>query len=326
MNPSATAGSEDGPTVRVTRYDPGQAAVWNTFVARAKNGLFLFDRSYMDYHADRFRDHSLMFWQGETLIALVPASERDGVLSSHGGLTFGGVLSDTRMRAATMLKLFAALRRYLASAGFSVLVYKAIPHIYHQAPAEEDLYALMVNGARLVRRDLSSTISLGHRVKYAKGRKWSTSRALSAGLTVDECRDFRAFMALEEAHLLAKFGVRPTHSADEIQMLADRFPANIRLFTASRDGALLGGMVVYESARVAHAQYIAATDQGRELGSLDAIMHHLLETVYGPSHAYFDFGISTERAGTTLNAGLAANKESYGARATVHDFYELPAA
>src|SRR5690606_15914099 len=127
------------------------------------------------------------------------------------------------------------------------------------------------------------------RVKYAKGRKWSTGRALGAGLTVAQSRDFRGFMALEEAHLLAKFGVRPTHSPDEMQLLADRFPSNIRLFTDHRAETLLGGVIVYESARVAHAQYIAATDEGRDLGSLDAVMHHLLETVYAATHAYFDF-------------------------------------
>ena len=38
---------------------------------------------------------------------------------------------------------------------------------------------------------------------------------------------------------------------------------------------------------------------------------------------YFDFGISTEDGGQTLNVGLVENKESYGARAVAYDFYEL---
>jgi hypothetical protein len=38
---------------------------------------------------------------------------------------------------------------------------------------------------------------------------------------------------------------------------------------------------------------------------------------------YFDFGISTEDDGRYLNAGLMKNKESYGARATVCDWYSL---
>lgn len=312
--------------IRLERYSPGHAQAWNAFVAKAKNGVFLFDRGYMDYHADRFADHSLMVIADDKLVGLIPANEAGGVLASHGGLTFGGVLSDRRMRTAHMLEIFDGLRSYLAAAGLSRMLYKAVPHIYHQVPAEEDLYALQRHGARLVRRDVSSTIDLGNRVAFAKGRKWSTGKALANGLMVAESRDVEGFMAIEAAHLQAKFGVQPTHTAAEMALLAGRFPQNIRLFTASRDGVTLGGVLVYQSARVAHAQYIAATDEGRELGSLDAIMHHLLEAVYATGPTYFDFGISTEKGGTYLNAGLIENKESYGARATVHDFYELDPA
>ena len=38
---------------------------------------------------------------------------------------------------------------------------------------------------------------------------------------------------------------------------------------------------------------------------------------------YFDFGVSTEDEGRYLNKGLICNKETYGARAVVYDFYEL---
>ena len=312
--------------VQIQRYRPDLAGAWNTFVAGAKNGLFLFDRGYMDYHADRFDDHSLTFWSGEKLVGLLPASERSGVLSSHGGLTFGGVITDRRMRAVLMLEVFDALRGYMAAAGLERLTYKAVPHIYHQVPAEEDLYALFRHGARLVRRDISSTVDLRDRVAITKGRKWSTSKALRNDIQVAESQAFGAFMALEAAHLQEKYGVDPTHTAGEMELLAARFPRNIRLFTASRGGELLGGVIVYESRMVAHAQYIASTAAGRELGALDAILAHLMNGEFGATHPYFDFGISTEQGGRCLNAGLIENKESYGARATVHDFYELDAS
>ena len=85
---------------------------------------------------------------------------------------------------------------------------------------------------------------------------------------------------------------------------------------------MLAGIVIYESANVAHAQYISATEEGRSLGALDCIVEVLLNEVY-PDKPYFDFGISTLENGRTLNVGLIQNKESYGARATVYDFYEL---
>ena len=185
---------------------------------------------------------------------------------------------------------------------------------------------MAIQGARLVRRDVSATIDLRDRTAYAKGRRWSIAKATSNGLDVAESRDFKAFMVLEEAQLMEKFGVKPTHTGEEMELLASRFPRNIRLFTARKSEELLGGVLVYESAMVAHAQYIGASDAGRELGALDAILHRLLTETYAASHPYFDFGISTEQGGRYLNAGLMENKESYGARATVHDFYELDVA
>ena len=39
-------------------YDPSMSDEWNRFVASARNATFLFDRGYMEYHSDRFRDAS----------------------------------------------------------------------------------------------------------------------------------------------------------------------------------------------------------------------------------------------------------------------------
>ena len=88
---------------------------------------------------------------------------------------------------------------------------------------------------------------------------------------------------------------------------------------------MLGGVLVYETPCVAHAQYIATTDPGKELAAHDCVMDELLTEVYA-GKAYFDFGISTEDRGRTLNVGLIENKESFGARAVAYDHYELDAA
>ena len=47
----------------IRRYNPAMADEWNQFVRASKNGTFLFDRRFMDYHSDRFSDHSLMCYR-----------------------------------------------------------------------------------------------------------------------------------------------------------------------------------------------------------------------------------------------------------------------
>ena len=58
----------------IIRYTKDKADEWNEFVARSKNGTFLFNRNYMDYHSDRFADYSLMFYRKGRLYALMPAN------------------------------------------------------------------------------------------------------------------------------------------------------------------------------------------------------------------------------------------------------------
>ena len=310
--------------VSVIRYDEGCRRAWDEFVAAAKNGVFLFRRDYVEYHADRFPDASLMFYdEAGRLVGLLPATERGGgVLASHAGLTFGGLVSDDSMKVGLMLELFDAMLAHLRAGGVERLVYKAVPHIYHRVPAEEDLYALFRAGARLTRRDVSATIDMRERLPFSKGRRYAAKQAQKNGVEVSESSDFETFMGIEARVLAERHGARPVHTAAELTMLAGRFPENIRLFAAHRAGRMIAGVVVYASGRVAHAQYIGATEEGRAVGATDLILTLLISDYYKDAN-YFDFGISTERDGTYLNEGLAENKQGFGARAVVYDFYEI---
>jgi lipid II:glycine glycyltransferase (peptidoglycan interpeptide bridge formation enzyme) len=90
--------------------------------------------------------------------------------------------------------------------------------------------------------------------------------------------------------------------------------------TARAAGELLSGTLVYETPAVAHTQYIAADQNGRELGANDAVLSHLIGERY--PDRWFDFGISNA-PDETLNEGLARFKEGFGAGAVLFDRYEL---
>ena len=308
----------------VERFRPELAGEWNAFVADSKNGTFLLDRAYMDYHAHRFLDHSLLLRDGNQLVALLPANESQDWLHSHGGLTYGGLVLGLRSGAEAALTMFEALRDYMRVRALAGLHYKTIPSIYHRHPAEEDRYALFRLEARLTRRDVLSVVPSGDRIRYQERRARGVKVARTAGVSVAESTDFSAFWTVLAENLHARFGVDPVHSLGEISLLRDRFPESIRLFEATIDGRAVAGCVVFETHRVAHVQYISASERGKALHALDAVFDHLLRERY-LHKPFFDFGISNEEAGRVLNAGLVAQKEGFGARTMVHDYYELTA-
>jgi hypothetical protein len=305
------------------RYSPADKDAWNGFVRNAKNGLFMFDRNFMDYHSDRFTDHSLLAHdENGSIIALLPANEKDGVLHSHQGLTFGGFVTDIGMKATRMLELFAALKDYATANGLRKLIYKPIPHTYHLLPAEEDLYALFRNGARLVRTDLTTTVSIANRIGFSELRKRGEKKAIRSGVTLQLSTDYQSYMSLVAKVLQERHGTVPVHTAEEIALLASRFEDNIKLYTAEKEGSLLAGVLMFEYDRLAHAQYIAASPEARNVGALDALFSHLINTVYAGKQ-YFDFGKSTDKNGSFLNEGLIGQKEGFGGRGIVHQFFEI---
>ena len=98
--------------ISIQRYTGQEKNAWNQFNSGSKNSLFMFDREYMDYHRDRFEDHSLMFYDDDKLIALLPLSERQEILTSHGGLTYGGFITDNKMKQHTMNDCFESFVSY----------------------------------------------------------------------------------------------------------------------------------------------------------------------------------------------------------------------
>jgi hypothetical protein len=305
----------------VERYTPQHKQIWNEMIARSRNGVFLFFRDYMEYHSDRFPDASLLFFDGHSLLGVLPANRNGDQIVSHGGLTFGGVISQDKLGASAMLGLFDALRGWLRGQGVRALLYKPVPHIYHRMPAEEDLYALFRSGARLVRRDLSSTLDMSRRAPMERLRRRQLRRGQRT-FVVRESRDYGAFMDLVRSGLTIKYNVEPTHTKEEMELLAGRFPENIRLYGAYRGEQLCAGALIYESTNVAHVQYGAGADEAKQEGAMECIYDELLERRYATIR-YFDWGISTEQAGQWLNSSLVLNKEGYGARGVAYDLYEL---
>jgi hypothetical protein len=312
-------------SLQVERYRPERAAEWDRFAASSRNATFLLERGYMDYHGARFTDHSLLVRDPQgRLLALLPANECEQHLHSHAGLTYGGLLVGPGTGAAAALEILEAVRHYMAGHGFSGLHYKTIPWIYHRQPAEEDRYALFRAGAVLSRRDVLSVVPRQPRLGYQERRKRGIKSARKAGVLVRESDDYAVFWQVLEETLRDRHGVAPVHDLQEIQLLKARFPESIRLFCAYQAQELVAGVLVYESDRVAHVQYISASAAGRQDHALDLLFDVLLTQTF-VDKPYFDFGISNEDGGRVLNHGLVEQKEGFGARSVVHDHYFLTA-
>lgn len=309
------------------RYTPQMAKEWDDFVNKSSNGTFLHLRSYMDYHADRFTDCSVMVFDEERtrLVALLPACiEPDGTLCSHRGLTYGGLIVGTRhYDTAATLAAFQSIIDILPSLGVKRLIYKPVPHIYCAYPSDDDLYALFRHGASLEWIQPSSAIALDRPAVMGSSARWRASNCVRRGVTIADDTPLDEFWPLLEQVLADRHNAKPVHSLAEMELLHSRFPDRIRLFTARHpDGTLLAGTLIYFTGVVAHSQYIAVSRQGREIGVFAALASHVIAE-HCQGCRWFDFGTSCEEDGRVLNVSLSSQKYQLGGRPSAYTCWRL---
>lgn len=308
--------------MEIRRYRREDKELWNSFVSKARNATFLFDRNYMDYHDDRFDDNSFMFYHKGKLKAVLPANVAGDTLYSHQGLTYGGLLLDKKATVEDVLECFDSLNSWLRENGISKVVYKALPWIYQQYPSEEDLYALTWKcKAQLISRDISSSIVIDNKLKFAESRKSGIRKALSLNIEVGESNDVDGFWHVLEDNLGNRYNAKPVHTSSEMKLLMSRFPNNIRLYVAKMNGEIVGGTLIYVTPQVVHTQYISASVEGKKHGALDLLFDYIINKVYANCR-YFDFGKSTEQGGAYLNEPLIFQKEGFGGRGVCYDWYQ----
>lgn len=308
--------------MEIRRYRREDKELWNSFVSKARNATFLFDRNYMDYHADRFDDNSFMFYHKGKLKAVLPANVAGDTLYSHQGLTYGGLLLDKKATVEDVLECFDSLNSWLRENGISKVVYKALPWIYQQYPSQEDLYALTWKcKAQLISRDIASTIVIDNKLKFAESRKSGIRKALSLNIEVGESNDVDGFWHVLEDNLGNRYNAKPVHTASEMKLLMSRFPNSIKLYVAKMNGEIVGGTLIYVTPQVVHTQYISASVEGKKHGALDLLFDYIINKVY-VNCRYFDFGKSTEQGGAYLNEPLIFQKEGFGGRGVCYDWYQ----
>ena len=142
------------------------------------------------------------------------------------------------------------------------------------------------------------------------------------GIVIEQSTDFDSFIELENQVLAQYHGQKAVHTGAELALLHSRFPNEVLLYVAKHEGKIEAGTLLFVYDKVVHTQYMASSEYGRENGALDLVISTVMDE-YRDSKQYFDFGISTEEEGRILNNGLISQKEGFGGRSVMYDFYEL---
>ncbi|MFM2316608.1 MAG: hypothetical protein RLZZ155_940 [Bacteroidota bacterium] len=307
--------------MRIIRYTEDHRQQWEEFVSKSKNGTFHLSRNFIDYHGSKFNDHSLLAFNDEELVGVLPMNEVGKNVYSHQGLTYGGWNLSSEIRLHEFHELFKSFLNYLSDQGFEALHYKTIPYMYHQLPSQEDIHMMHLAGAICSGQHVNPVIMPSNFPAFQERRIRGIKKALKEGIRIEVSESIDAYYTIVE-DLLKAYDSKPAHSREELIDLKKRFPNEIILHAAFVGNEMCAGILCFETPNCVRFQYIASTLEGKDKGALDLLFATLIQETYSKKN-FIDFGTSTNNQGASLALGISQQKEGFGARTSVQPIYTL---
>ena len=308
----------------VKQYQESDYTNWNTFIGQAKNATFLFYRDFMEYHKDRFEDFSLLVFENEKLIAVLPANRAGTSVYSHQGLTYGGLIYTDKLKGLNVATVLDAIFYFFKESGLQSFYYKPIPSFYVSKGNAEIDFFLIKKGAFLDYKKMNLAVNLAMPLTISKSKLKHFRKIEELDLELVEEQQLELFWKLVlEPRLLEKYDAKPVHTLKEITALKEKFPKNIKQFSVYFEDVIIAGVTILETETVVKSQYGATTKKGEELRALDFLFINLIQKYKSEGKLFFDMGIVNEDNEKGYHAGLLKQKEELGCSVYSQDFYKM---
>lgn len=316
----------------IVPFTEARASQWDAFVAASRNGTVFHTRRFLSYHPrDRFSDASLLFLDGDSVVAVLPAAEKDGRLVSHPGASYGGlVLGDDVSVTDTgaMLDVLLAFAKEKKYAGVSLL--RVPPSSLQRAHSEDLQYWAYQRGFQMTRCEMDGAIDLvgftddsALRLLTPKCRNM-VRQAENAKIETRLSNDFDSFWPILEGLLRGRHGTAPTHGVEEIKNLHALLPEHFRLLSAHQDGRMVGGIVLVTiNDRALYTLYMAQEYAARKDHPMHMLLVEATKLAIAEKRRELHLGVSTEDGGKKVNEGLFFFKESFGCRPVRRETWEI---
>ena len=316
----------------VKRFSENNNILWDSFVKNANNGTIFHLRRFLSYHpSDRFVDHSIEFYKKKKLFSVFPAAEINingkNLLVSHPGSTVGSFVVKESVSISDSLKLILMLIDYAEKNKFEGIRLTVPPVFYQNRVSNYIDYALLRNGFKYLKREITSTLFIENDMKSNLNKfKPSHARAVRKAKEIDIqikiTQDIRSFYDILKENLKIRHGVSPTHTIQELYDLIELFPKSINLFGAFYKGEMIAGVLNFIiKDDVVLAFYISHREDFQELRPLNLLFYSIFEWCVQEKIKVYDFGIFTMDG--EPNMGLGRFKENFGASGIFRDTLQI---
>ncbi|AMO19669.1 FemAB family protein [Flavobacterium columnare] len=305
------------------QYSSSYYMIWNQFVETSKCVPFLFHRDYMEYHKARFEDFSLMLFEDQLLVAILPGNRVGDTLYSHQGLTYGGFYFSSKFTVEKIEIIIQKSFVFLQKHGIKQLVLKQIPSIYLKGNQGIDYILFNRYKSFLFKREMSLIIDYKEELLISKSKLKHFNKIDKLGLKIQEESNLTSFWTeVLEPRLLERYKTKPVHSLLEIQKLKNQFPSNIRQYSVYFENKIIAGVTLFISKKGIKSQYGATTILGEKYRALDFLFIKLIQKFKDSFH-FFDMGTVSNDSFLGYNVGLLQQKVELGCSIYNLDTYTI---
>jgi len=299
--------------VKIVKYTSEYKDQWNAVIKQSMNGCFLHERDFMEYHSDRFEDHSLLFFEDEVLTACFPAHVSNNVLYSHRGLTYAGLIAIAKTESYS--EYLQTLISYCNKENFYSLEIK-LPPKFHDPTFDVHFKELKNSGLEKTSESVDLFVDLTKEWLPSSKKTAGYRNGKFEGLELIKNDDLEIFWKdLLVPQLSQRHDAKPVHTLEEIQLLKSRFPDQILQYTVAMEGNKVAGITLFDFSSVLKIQYAAANATGFDNNAMDFLYLEIIKEARDSKKQFVDLG-TVNNTDTSINEGLLRFKKQLGGQVT----------
>ncbi len=285
-------------TIEVKEYKPDNAAVWDTFIKGSNNGTMFHLQQFLKYHPEgRFNFHHLMFYENDSLVAVLPGGINGKEFISPMGASFGGFVFYQTLTLKQANCLVKSLTNYIKKMGLNKITLTPPMNIYHSIINESMEYALRYNGFKETTPLYSSVIDLNNfksKDDFSRATIYKINKSKKNNVHIVEENNFKAFYPILLKNK-AKFNIKPAHTCEELIHLNTLLPGQLTLFLAYRETTLIAGELLFHTNKNCVLNfYTMHLYEYRNLLAVNYLVAHSIEWAANKGFRFYDYGVSVD--------------------------------
>lgn len=271
---------------------------WDAFVDESNNGTIFHKASFFLYHDTPKPVDFFEFYYKHKKVASCIGSFQGSEFKSPYAASYGGFCWANKVRFSVQEDVILHFEKELKTQGVTKLTYVQSPITYQKYPDQSADFLFLYHNYIQDQTLISSVINLDE-------------------FSIDDCSDlakrnykittkknlklrFESTANLEEAYSLLlknkeKFKMKPTHSVNELQKLAELFPGKIELVNAYVDQVMISSIVNFISNnRTVLAFYISTDYDFNEYQAVNYMLIQIALHYKERGFKSYDLGVSME--------------------------------